>query len=97
MRVNTDRRVCTLRIKRKVHSCKYDEDNSRYSLEHFVITHFVNSLLKASSVTISSSLENCAAKPSEHDGSFSMVSSLALSYILGSSVDLHHMYFQCLQ
>ena len=56
--------------------CKYEEKNSSYSWEHFEITHFVNSFLAISSVTISSSLENSIAKLSEHDSAFSMVSSL---------------------
>ena len=89
-----------MRIKRKVLSCKYEENHSPYSWVHFVITHFVNTFLIASSVAISSSLENPIVKPSQHDGAFSMVSSFRpgiLLYIPGSSIELHHIYFQYLQ
>ena len=81
-------------------SCKYKESNSPYSWEHFGITHFVNSFLIVPSVTISSSLENPIVKLSEHDGALLMVSSFrpeTLSYIPGSSTELHYMYFQYLQ
>ena len=64
-----------------------------------MITHFVNSFLKqltVSSVTISSSLENPIAKPSEQNDSFSLVSSFrpeTILYIPGSSIELHYMCF----
>ena len=109
MRFNTDWRVCiskAFQAKNKAESSimllsrKYEENNSPYSWRHFVITHFVNSFLIVSSVTISSSLENPIAKCSQHDGAFSMVFSVrpeTLSHIPGSSIELHHMYFQYLQ
>ena len=81
-------------------SRKYEETNSPYSWEHFVITHFVNSFLVLSSVTIPSSLENHIVKLSEHDGAFSVVFSFrpeTLSYIPGSSTELHYIYFKYLQ
>ena len=58
MKVNTDWRVHILKgfyVKNKAESTimlmsrKYEENNSQYSWEHFVITHFVNSFLIASS------------------------------------------------
>ena len=78
--------------------------NYPFSWEHNVITPYVNSFLTASSVAVSSSLENFIAKLSEHDGAFSTVSNFrpeTLSYIAGSFIILfseiflregHHMY-----
>ena len=90
-------------------SHKYEESNSPYSWEHFVMTHFVDSCLTASSVIISSFLENPIAKRSKHDGALSMVSSFRpepLSYIADLSIvlfsqmfpiELHHMCFKYLK
>ena len=65
-------------------SHKYEDNNSPYLWEHFGITHFVNSFLIVSAVSISSSLENPIVKLPEHDGAFSMYSA--------SDLKLFHIY-----